>query len=420
MLVLHSHRDVSRVERLFGEEELADLAAWRDITQDDVRSVWLAKQSTYHRTLQHQRASMFDERQVLSSRDPLPAGLWVVQPWPTNPMLWRHHRFFVRTWLAVTSVLPLKVYMLQDSWAHIVAKPYRADQLLSSYKDACVHLWSTERCSVTHAHRVLRTNHEAFTEGLVGVPRAAVPLDDRGEPAQKLFWRRRVWPWLEDAAVRVVASVWKDLSMYERLLRASAEAGTLAPYRRVALLSLDWVIDEGGRPVLVDVDVDGGVASEELPLSRRYALDALQLLGVDGYEREEYADKADSAIDGFCGKQQQMAQQQQRQQQQQGSAAAAAGAEPPRAAPCGASGRAALHDTVDEAHHAGSFARLFPPVGQRGCGHYCDFFETGGAAYSHDDHLLWAFLKQHGGLLPPRARLEDKKPKLGGKASTKL
>lgn len=113
-LVLHSHRDVSRLETLFGDAELADLAAWREVAADEVRTVWLAKQATYHRSLVHARASMFAGRAIISSRDALPAGLWVVQPWPTSPLLWRHHRFMLRTWVAVPSVAPLRVYLLQD------------------------------------------------------------------------------------------------------------------------------------------------------------------------------------------------------------------------------------------------------------------------------------------------------------------
>ena len=105
---------------------------------------------------------MFEGKVILSSHDAVPAGLWVVQPWPTSPMLWRHHRFILRTWLAMPSVLPLRLYMLQDAWAHIVAKPYRSDQLFANYKDHCVHLWSTEACAVTHAHRILRSNHEGM------------------------------------------------------------------------------------------------------------------------------------------------------------------------------------------------------------------------------------------------------------------
>ena len=110
----------------------------------------------------------------------------------------------------------------------------------------------------------------------------------------------------------------------------------------------------------------------------------LQRLGVDGYDRTEYGEQAGSAIEAFCRRR----------------AAARA--------PCGASGVAALQDVVDEAHHAGSFARLFPPPGGKGCGRYCEFLQAEDAtnvAGSADDQLTWAFLKAHSGLLPPRSRL---------------
>lgn len=170
------------------------------------------------------------------------------------------------------------------------------------------------------------------------------------------------------------------------------ESPAVANYRRVALLSLDWVIDEGGQPILTDADVNGAVASDELPLSSRYALDALQLLGVDGYDRSLYGERAHTKIEAFCSRQ------------------AAAGS------PCGADGMAALHDLIDEAHHAGAFARIFPPAGARGCGHVCDFgvpFRHGasdGQPGSPVDRLTWAFLHAHHGMLPPRARLPPQKP----------
>ena len=417
-LVLHSHRDVGRLESLFGDEELSQLASWHEITSDKVRSVWLAKQSTYHRSLTPHVATMFEGKQLLSSHDPLPAGLWVVQPWPTKPILWRHHRFILRTWLLVPSVLPLRVYMLQDAWAHVVAKPYRPDQLMRNYRDRCVHLWTTSSCSVTHSHRVLRSNHEAFIEGIVGLPTTG---KDAGLDGGS-WWRKRVWPALEDAATRALATTWRDLAMYERLLRTSPD---VPPYRRVATLTLDWIIDEGGRPVLLDVDVHGAVADDALPLSHKYALDALRLLGVNGYDRSRYGAMAHTVVDNFCA------------QRAAGSVGIRGNREP-----CDAAGRAALHDLIDEANNAGAFARIFPPVGPKGCGQYCAFLEPlppeaapGGRATpprrwpsessdeharsvrlpggqgqsqktgSREDRLTWAFLRAHHGILPRRSML---------------
>lgn len=192
---------------------------------------------------------------------------------------------------------------------------------------------------------------------------------------------------------RLAASqVWQDLAKYEEMLRMSPMVDS---YRRVALLTLDWIIDEGGQPVLMDFDASGAVASDELPLSSRYALDALRLLGVDGYDRTLYGERARTKINGFCARQE------------------AAGK------PCGVDGVAALHDLVDEAHHAGSFARLFPPAGARGCGHVCDFGMPLGEGESTrqqpgsvTDQLTWAFLREHHAILPPRARLPPQKTRV--------
>ena len=138
--------------------------------------------------------------------------------------------------------------------------------------------------------------------------------------------------------------------------------------------------------VLIDVDTDGAVASDDLPLSSRHAMDALSLFGVNGHDRSGYAERAGAAIDQFCE--------------------ARAGGQ----MQCTSSSIAALQDLFDEAHHAGAYARIFPPVGAHGCSHYCEFLQptTGPADAGHgtaDDQLTWAFLKAHGGLLPPRSRL---------------
>ena len=54
--------------------------AWRRIGLDRLGSVWLATRASYHRSLAHRAASMFDGRQLLTPRDPLPAGLWAARP----------------------------------------------------------------------------------------------------------------------------------------------------------------------------------------------------------------------------------------------------------------------------------------------------------------------------------------------------
>ena len=81
---------------------------------------------------------------------------------------------------------------------------------------------------------------------------------------------------------------------------------------------------------------------------------------------------------------------------------AGGGGESEAALECSAESVHALYDLVDEAHHAGSFARIFPPAGARGCGRYCHFL---GEHVAPEDRLLWTFLRTHGALMPRRARL---------------
>ena len=102
----------------------------------------------------------------------------------------------------------------------MVAKPTnKAEPLASSYLDRCVHLWSLTGCSVTHRNRVIRTNHDDFAPNLVGIP--------RHEPPGPEFWRRRVWPALEDLAKPEQAATADDLTAARAELdglRASLQA----------------------------------------------------------------------------------------------------------------------------------------------------------------------------------------------------
>ena len=490
--------------------------------------VWLATQaSSEHCPLTHARANMFEGRRLASLADALPAGTWAVQPWPASPLAWRHHRFLVRTWVIVPSVLPLRAYMLQDGWgdlppappsplaspvcvsarlpvclsaclpclphcptaplthtrassipyssapchtlarcapsplrfhlpllarvhppAHIVAKPYTVDQLASNYKDRCAHLWSIAGCSLTHRNRILRTSNDNFADNLVGLPRSAA-FDGGG------FWRRMVWPALEDATTRALASVALELQQHERALRLSAPT---AAYQRVGLLTLDWLIDQDGRPLLFDVDADGAQPTNDLPLSHQYAIDALRLVGAGGYERtaptatdadadgaaavgreDGYGHRLERAVNAFCQLRADRAEHAVRDAVGRHAAATpptaanahpAVGSQPSVATGagigalrCTADAVAALYALVDEAHHSGPYARLFPPVGGRGCGQYCPYFErrrAGGVELaqraSAEDQLMWAFLRAHGALLPARPRLPPQKDKPNSKA----
>lgn len=80
-----------------------------------------------------------------------------------------------------------------------------------------------------------------------------------------------------------------------------------------------------------------------------------------------------------------------------------------------------LFAMVDEAHHAGNYARIFPPATAHGCGAYCAFFaptrrrqQRAPAADAErgatpEDRITWSFLREFGGLLPRRVSIPELK-----------
>ena len=167
---------------------------------------------------------------------------------------------------------------------------------------------------MTHAHRVLRANHDDFATGLVGVPRGAERAD---------YWRRVVWPALEDGAARLLASVWRGLAGYEEMLVGSGRT-----YRRVAQLS-----SSGSSTTAASRS-----SSTSTPPARSPPTSCRSRRRTPPTRSGSSASAATSArnqkaflrrLDAFCA-----------------------------AHACTQREADALQDVVDEAHHAGAFARL--------------------------------------------------------------
>ena len=76
-----------------------------------------------------------------------------------------------------------------------------------------------------------------------------------------------------------------------RLEEAFADFQKTSTPSALLLFDLDHfkpINDEGGHALLLDVDVDGVGPDAKLPLSTKYASDALRLPGIGGYSRAEY------------------------------------------------------------------------------------------------------------------------------------
>jgi len=341
-LFIHAHTDPSRFETVFGEDTLADLATWRDLAKNDVRAIWVAKPASYARSQVHRAMELFGLTQLIASNDKLPTGIWSLAPYVTSPLLWKSFRYFVRAWAVVTSAVPLRVYVLQDGWAHLAAEPYKEEQLSSNYKTRCMHFHSPENCRFFVDKTTLRVNTQEFQGDL---------SSRRGEIEPYGFWQRKAWPSVESAVTRTVLMAWPQLAQYELILRREGFR-----HRRVAMLDLLLFVDDSGAATVHDVDTSGVAADESLECSLPYELDALMVAGVNAFpSRPDYRAQMVVELSAFC--------------RDRGG--------------CIAEDARQLIALHDERQHAGNFKLTFPVgpdgagKGEPGCGPLCHFLEDG-------------------------------------------
>jgi hypothetical protein len=76
---------------------------------------------------------------------------WIVQRYIADPYLLRGHKFDLRVFVTVTSLVPLRVYVHHHGWANVADAPYQADTHLSHVTNAKF----VEHVDPTKVHRVV-------------------------------------------------------------------------------------------------------------------------------------------------------------------------------------------------------------------------------------------------------------------------
>ena len=272
-------------------------------------------------------------------------GGYHLQPYIARPLLWHGQKHDIRLWALVTSARPLRLFLLQDGWARIAARPYDASALAANTGDHCMHL-TTARCEELDGEALLQGD----SSGMQRLLRLNTAAYRRGLAAPESFATEQ-WAAIERAVVQTVLLSAPVIDAYEGMLRAYGAA-----YRRFAFLSLDVLVDEEGRPHVTDVDIDtlDPTSPPTLPSAPQYLAHAFALLGLRGYPRRgAYAARTDAAIAALCTG---------------GSRApsnlSSAAPHPPGRGPqveCETEEIAAMQQLADESEHAGQFARVFPP-----------------------------------------------------------
>lgn len=252
---------------------------------------------------------------IISSKKALPSeATYLLQKYVSHPLLWRGYKHDIRLWAIVSSVSPMRLYLLQDGWARVAARPYDADGLDKNSGDACMHL-TANFCPELPADslRLLRINSKAYRAGLA-TPRS---------------YEKELWPGIQRAVLKTVLLAWPLLSGYDAMLAAAG-----VRYGRFAFLSFDVLLSHSGQSFVEEVNTNGFMMGTRIPRGWDYTLDAMRLLGIGGYpKRPSYQKRLETAVVEICS-----------------------------AEVCASEEVEQLLALVDESEHSGQFARLFPPA----------------------------------------------------------
>ena len=188
----------------------------------------------------------------------------MVQRYVDEPLLLRGFKFDVRWWAVVTSIDPLRAYMLRDGF--VKAASSRAYSIADVDVDKCAHV----------------TNNKVQS-ACGGAP-----------PASDVDLARHV----RHAAFARQANASADV-LYagaQRVLKAALAVGLFSMQTRAAcartfqMLALDVVYDAQQTAHLLEVNLNGylGLGLLAIPGGRAHFTAMLRLVGAAGYERRGY------------------------------------------------------------------------------------------------------------------------------------
>jgi len=123
----------------------------------------------------------------------------------------------------------------------------------------------------------------------------------RGEPGEQYkIWDKFVLPQIQRILATVVLLAREEpLRLHKELLNQGAF------YRRVLLLSPDFIVDEAGKVFLEEVNTNGFlVGDDELFKGQQDTVDLMRLLGADGWPMKNlYMQQLSALVDRFCEEQ---------------------------------------------------------------------------------------------------------------------
>uniref|UniRef100_A0A7S3K6M5 Tubulin--tyrosine ligase-like protein 5 n=1 Tax=Aureoumbra lagunensis TaxID=44058 RepID=A0A7S3K6M5_9STRA len=237
-----------------------------------------------------------------------------------NPLLFQRRKFDIRMWLLITSIDPLRVYILRHGYPKVSTRTFD----LSDLHDQCTHIrmmldpeCGTDPDDYYNSFEdgyPKSTASPVWFHGLAAYVRdgSVMRLSDNW-PATEHWWSSKVWPGIEAAFLKVIMLVRSSLAEIsdrvesEELKAYSGE--NHHPHHRFTLLSPDVAIDRNGNPFIEEVNMNGMIMGTHIRkggyndqfTDNDYLRHALMIVGAGGHPHySKYTEKLESTIDDFC------------------------------------------------------------------------------------------------------------------------
>lgn len=217
-----------------------------------------------------------------------------------QPALVYNRKFDIRVCVLVTSIDPLRAFIMRHSYPKIASQTYSSapehiDELCMHIKmllpdhpkcrvgineymhPFAEHGYPKSTASLSFFSDLRFPGLSVFTQQLEKQDNAQASVDALAAQRKHFatlaehVWASRVWPGIEAALTNLLLLVRPRLLDAERKARKEAQARgnfDLPEYRRFVLLSPDVIVDQNGRPSVIEVNTNGHIVGAFVILSQ--------------------------------------------------------------------------------------------------------------------------------------------------------
>ncbi|KAJ1624424.1 hypothetical protein T492DRAFT_1046975 [Pavlovales sp. CCMP2436] len=271
-------------------DALRDYVRKRSIVSGSFPSIWIRKSAIAYSQkgieLVHLGESdvSSDSALIRWVEQHVPFGDYTLQEYLAVPMLWNNRKFDLRVMALMTSVQPLRFYVLDHAFPKIATKSYTLD--LASLDDSCVH-FRLVACTEPVSPYPRSTDSPLFREGL----RPPLKSDKQ--------WDEKLYPAVYKVVLRVVLLARREvIPADEKLVLAGFR------HKRVQVLQPDVIFDVDGNAYVIEMNTNGfmvGSLHKEFFDTTPQIRSATEIAGVNNYPlRPRYEAEATRLLRAHC------------------------------------------------------------------------------------------------------------------------